>query len=255
MCAAAITTQTGRPKAISHPIPISTDKPAVTIWAASLSGGAPVKIAEGDAPAISARGVLAYVANDQVWTAPLNGKGKAERLFFDRGKDSDLRWSPDGTKLAFVSGRGDHAFIGVYTSKDRPILYLSPSTNNDIEPRWSRDSKSIAFARLQGDGGPPDPWLVQIPHPWSIRVADAATGNGHIVWQSPDTLSGSWPDVEGGANLHWAAGNRLVFRLLPRQLAASLLRAGRWRRAAPAHARQLHGGTYRREPRRQFLRL
>jgi dipeptidyl aminopeptidase/acylaminoacyl peptidase len=189
----------------------STEKPAVTIWAASLSGGAPLKIAEGDAPAISARGILAYVANDQVWTAPLNGKGKAERLFFDRGKDSDLRWSPDGTRLAFVSGRGDHAFIGIFTAKDKPILYVSPSTNNDGEPRWSQDGKSLAFVRLQGDGGPPDPWLVQIPHPWSIWVADAGAGIGHIVWQSPDTLSGSWPEVEGGANLHWAAGNRLVF--------------------------------------------
>ncbi len=189
----------------------SPEQQKVTIWAASPSGGAPLKIAEGDAPAISARGILAYIAGDQVWTAPLDGKGKAERLFFDRGKDSDLHWSPDGSRLAFVSRRSDHAFIGVFTAKNRPLLYLSPSTNNDGEPRWSRDGKSIAFVRLQGDGGPPEPWLVQIPHPWSIRVADAATGEGHIVWSSPDTLSGSWPDVEGGANLHWAAGNRLVF--------------------------------------------
>lgn len=189
----------------------SPEQDKVTIWAARLAGSAPVMIAEGDAPAISARGVIAYIANDQVWTAPLHGKGKAERLFFDRGKDADLRWSPDGSRLAFVSRRGDHAFIGVFTAKDRPLAYLAPSTGNDDQPRWSPDGRSIAFARRQGDGGPPEPYLEQIPHPWSIWVADATTGKGHMVWSSPDTLSGSWPRVDGGANLHWAAGNRLVF--------------------------------------------
>ncbi len=204
--------ESGRPKGNLAPDPdLSAEQQKVTIWAEQLSGGAPVKIAEGDAPAISARGVLAYVVNDQVWTAPLDGKGKAERLFFDRGKDSDLTWSPDGSRLAFVSHRGDHAFIGVFATKDKPITYLSPSTNNDDEPRWSRDGRSLAFVRQQGDGGPPDLYLVQIPHPWSIWVADATTGAGRAVWTSPDTLSGSFPDVPGGANLNWAAGNRLVF--------------------------------------------
>jgi dipeptidyl aminopeptidase/acylaminoacyl peptidase len=189
----------------------SPEQQKVTIWAPHLSGGAPVKVAEGDAPAISAQGVLAYIANDQVWTAPLDGKGKAERLFFDRGKDGDLHWSPDGSRLAFVSHRGDHAFIGVFTTKNEALTYLSPSTGNDAQPRWSPDGKEIAFVRGQGDGGPPEPYLVQIPHPWSIFVADASTGRGHAIWSSPDTLSGSRPEHEGGANLNWAGGHRLVF--------------------------------------------
>ena len=189
----------------------SPEEPKVTIWAASLSGAAPIKIAEGDAPAISSKGVLAYIANDQVWTTTLDGKGKPERLFFDRGKDKTLRWSPDGMKLAFVSDRADHSFIGVFTTKSAPLLYLAPSTNRDISPRWSPDGARIAFARRQGEGGAPDPLLKHVPHPWSIWVADAVTGNGHLVWQSPDTLDGSFPDTEGEANLHWAAGDRLVF--------------------------------------------
>ena len=190
----------------------SPDEPQVAIWAASLDGGAPVLIAEGDAPAISARGQLAYIKDDQVWTTTLDGKGKPERLFFDRGKDKDLVWSPDGTKLAFVSGRGDHAFIGIYAAKDKPILYLAPSTNFDLSPRWSPDGSQVAFARRPGQGGAPEPLLKRVPHPWSIWVADAATGEGHRVWQSPDTFDGSFPETEGEANLHWAAdGTRLVF--------------------------------------------
>ncbi len=56
---------------------------------------------------------LAYVKDNQVWTAPLAADSKQEpkRLLFDRGKDGDLHWSPDGKRLAFVSNRDDHAFI------------------------------------------------------------------------------------------------------------------------------------------------
>jgi dipeptidyl aminopeptidase/acylaminoacyl peptidase len=189
----------------------STEQPLVTIWSVSATGGSPTKVAEGDAPAISARGELAYLKDHQVWSAALDGQGKPERLFFDRGKDDDLHWSPDGSLLAFVSDRADHSFIGVFLSKDKPLLYLSPSTDKDSSPRWSPDGTRIAFVRRPGDGGPPRPLLTRTPEPWSIRVASAADGSGHVAWQSPDTPAGSYPDVEGHANLHWAADARLVF--------------------------------------------
>jgi dipeptidyl aminopeptidase/acylaminoacyl peptidase len=188
----------------------STEQPHAAIWAASLAGGAPLKITEGDAPAISADGRLAYMHEDRVWTAPWDG-GKPEQLFFDRGKDSDLVWSPDGSRLAFVSKRRDHSFIGIFTAKDTPILYLSPSTSLDESPRWAPDGTRVAFVRRPGDGGPPEPILTQVPHPWAIWVASAVDGAAHVAWRSPDTLAGSFPDVAGKANLHWADADRLVF--------------------------------------------
>jgi dipeptidyl aminopeptidase/acylaminoacyl peptidase len=187
-------------------------EPKVTIWAAQLSGGAPVKVTEGDAPAISSRGQLAYIKDKQVWTAPLAGKGKPERLFFDRGDDGDLTWSPDGEKLAFVSDReGDHSFIGVYDLKAKAITYLAPSTDIDGYPTWSPDGTRIAFARQRGRGGAPKPLLKQTPEPFSLWVADVATGRATRVWQSPDTLHGSFPETAGEVNLNWADGDRLVF--------------------------------------------
>ena len=190
----------------------SPEQPAITIWAASLSGGAPVKIAEGDAPAISARGELAYVKDGAVWTASLGGKTKPHRLFFDRGKSGELAWSPDGSRLAFVSKRDStHAFIGIYETNAAPLLYLAPSTDEDSSPRWSPDGKRIAFVRQPGKGGAPKPLLKQTPDPWAIWVADAASGEGRAIWQSPNTLDGSYPQTAGNANLYWAAGDRLVF--------------------------------------------
>ena len=193
------------------PDPSSSPEQQVTaIWALPANGGAAVKIDDGDAPVISARGQIAYLKDDHVWVASLDG-GKPERLFFDRGKDSDLSWSPDGSRLAFVSNRGDHSFIGIYTSKSTPLTYLTPSTNKDESPIWSSDGTKIAYTRRAGDGGPPRPILTRVPRPWSIWVASASDGTGHAVWKSPNTLAGSFPDVAGEANLHWAGGNRLVF--------------------------------------------
>ncbi len=187
------------------------EQPKVTIWRAALDGGAPVKIAEGDAPKISARGQLAYIADHQVWTAPLDGQAKPERLFFDHGRDGGLEWSSDGSALAFVSNRGDHALIGVYRPGDNFLTWPAPSTDKASYPRWSPDGTRVAFVRRPGDGGPPKPILIQTPDPWSIWVADAATGAGHLVWQSPETLLGSYPRTQGEANLHWAADGRIVF--------------------------------------------
>jgi dipeptidyl aminopeptidase/acylaminoacyl peptidase len=189
-------------------------EPKVMLWAVDLTAGTARALTEGDAPAISPKGELAYIKDDQVWTAPLaaGDKAKPKQLFFDLAKDGDLQWSPDGTHLAFVSNREDHSFIGVFKDDHSPLLYLAPSTGNDGDPRWSPDGTQIAFTRQPGNGGPPQPLLTQTPQPWSIHVADARTGQGRVVWQSPGTLVGSYPQTAGGSNLHWTHGGaRLVF--------------------------------------------
>ena len=188
----------------------SPEQPVVAIWTSDLVGGAPAKVTEGDVPAISAKGVLAFVKDHQIWTAPIDGKGKAERLLFDRGRDGQPVWSPNGERLAFVSARGDHAFIGVYAGADKPIVYLAPSTGADQSPRWSPDSRSIAFTRQPGEGGAPRPMLEEQPEPWSIWVAQVDTGEGRAVWRSGHGVADSYPGVGGGANLAWI-GDRLVF--------------------------------------------
>jgi dipeptidyl aminopeptidase/acylaminoacyl peptidase len=66
------------------------------------------------------------------------------------GAQSNPVWSPDGSKLAFVSTRENHALIGIYDMKTRTVEFVSPSVDFDGSPTWSPDGKRIAFVRRPG---------------------------------------------------------------------------------------------------------
>ena len=190
---------------------VSVQERKVQIFAVPFAGGETTLLADGDGPAVSSRGVVAFERGGAVWTVPVDHSAEPARLFFDKGRNGDPTWSPDGSRLAFVSSREDHAFVGIYTEGEGKLVYLDPSTGRDGTPRWSPDGTRVAFVRRPGSGGAPEPWLVQTPSPWEIDVADVATGAGRTVWSSPSTLRGSYPTTEGQANLHWGAADRIVF--------------------------------------------
>ena len=184
----------------------------VQVWSAPFAGGEPKLLGEGDEPVISPKSDRVVFGKERgIWSAPLDGSTPAKRLFYARGESDSPEWSPDGTKLAFVSNRGDHSFIGIYTNDSTPIIYLTPTTSRDSSPRWSPDGKRIAFVRRPGTGGAPEPILEQRPQAWSIWTADATSGEGKELWKSPFTLRGSPPNTHGTTNLHWAAAGRIVF--------------------------------------------
>jgi dipeptidyl aminopeptidase/acylaminoacyl peptidase len=186
----------------------SAQEQQVMLWRADAGRARP--LAPCDAPAIAATGTILCIANGKPMRVADDGK-TFERAFFDRGTVSELGFSPDGKRLAFVSRREGHAVIGVFAGADQPIRYLSPGTGIDGSPRWSPDGRRIAFTRrwegLDGYGR----FLEPRPAPWVIMVADAATGTAYRAWASGTGLRDSFPDVAGGANLHWAAGDRLLF--------------------------------------------
>lgn len=181
------------------------------LWTVSLSDGVPHALGDGHAPAISPRGdVVAYLARDQVLLAHMDGSGKPELLIHDRGTDGSLVWSPDGARLAFVSERGNHSLVGVYVAANKALTWLAPGVDRDVDPVWSPDGRQIAFLRVPS--GAPGPFSsLRTGEPWSIWVADAATGQGHAVWTADPGAGSLFHDVEGESAFSWGAGNRIVF--------------------------------------------
>jgi dipeptidyl aminopeptidase/acylaminoacyl peptidase len=188
-------------------------QPEMQVWSVSTQGGAPKLLGTGDTPAISPDGKrVVFTSDGAVMVAPVDGTSAVRRMFFDRGQDSDVHWSPDGSGLAFVSTRTDHSFIAIYRNDATPIQYLAPTTSQDIMPRWSPDGAQIAFVRLYGDGGPPQNPLNWNPAPWQLWTGDVRTGGAHWVWSSTTNGRGSLPSTAGGPFLEWLAGNRLAFK-------------------------------------------
>ena len=202
-------------------LPVNTTSSPVSskvqIWSVPFAGGEPKAIAEGDAPVISPkseRGTparIAFIKGGQVWIAPVDGSAAAKAMFNARGTNSSIEWSPDGSKLAFVCDRKDHAFVGVFTDEKTPIIWIAPSFSKDDSPKWSPDGKRLVFVRTSGSGGALDSILVRRNRPWSIWTGDVASGTATQIWQAPKTLAGSIPNTHGTFNLHWAAGDRIVF--------------------------------------------
>ena len=205
-----------------------TVQPRMQVWSIATTGAAaPRLLGEGDTPAIAPAGDrVAFVRDRRLWIAPLDGSKPAEQAFFARGTSEAPTWSPDGRTLAFVSGRDDHGFIGLFTDPSQPVRYLAASTSRDEDPRWAADGRRIAFTRQPDRGGTPRSPLVQPPQPWAIVIADAPPSpeSGRSVrlqadrderavqaWKSGAALVDSVPRTAGGVNLHWAADDRLTF--------------------------------------------
>jgi dipeptidyl aminopeptidase/acylaminoacyl peptidase len=182
------------------------------IWLAALDGSAPRKIAGGNSVAISPRGHrIAYIRKDQLFLADLTGTDSPEEIVATRGKSETPVWSLDGNRLAFVSNRDDHSFIGVLNPTAHTLLYLDPSSDFDSEPAWAPDSRRVAFLREPSHGKGRIYGPRRSDEPWSIRIADAGAGLGREIWKADGGPGSVFREVEAESQIFWATGDRLVF--------------------------------------------
>ncbi len=183
------------------------------IWMMNSDGSNLNKLAAGFYPKRSPDGKkLAYLNGGQVWLVHLDSAGKGKKLFHSRGSQSNMRWSPDGTKLAFVSTRTDHSFIGVYDFASNTVQFLDPSVDRDGNPVWSPDGKQLAFIRTPNVRNRLPFVPAREGHPWSIRIVEISTGKAREVWSAkPGRGSVLHQVIPVADNLLWWIGDRIVF--------------------------------------------
>ena len=184
------------------------------VYAVAVDGGTPRRLGPGNGPVPAPKGQrVAWVSRGQIWSVDLaSSSDKPTQLVNARGSAAGLVWSPDGSMLAFTSGRGTHSYIGVFTLASRELRYLDPSLDRDGNAVWSPDGSRLAWIR---QGAAPRARMFsprrEVDEPWSIRVADVKTGQARQVWKADAGYGSAFQGVVADSQLFWTDGDRLVF--------------------------------------------
>ncbi|MCC7199079.1 MAG: S9 family peptidase [Gammaproteobacteria bacterium] len=133
----------GLAHAATAPAPLTAE----TIWEMKRLG-APVLSPDGRFAVLTVTqfDVKENKSATDLWLVPTAG-GAARRLTSDNATDAEPAWSPDGTRIAFVSRRGDDKQSQLYVirldgGEAQRVTTLPTGASG---PKWFGDSKRIAF--------------------------------------------------------------------------------------------------------------
>ena len=206
----------------------------IGLWRVAVAGGAPEPVLlniSARRPSVARSGVgMVYqnmVIESNIWELPTPSSPNRQpsgdvtyRAIASTVQDTDMRFSPDGTRIAFNSRRSGHSELWV-SNRDgsQPNRLTNFEAGRVGGPSWTADGKSIAFdARRPGgswnlyvvpaDGGPVKPLTSDAFNnsrpSWSldgrwIYFASERTGDSQI-WRMPS--AGGTPEqiTRGGGS-------------------------------------------------------
>jgi dipeptidyl aminopeptidase/acylaminoacyl peptidase len=140
-----------------------------------------------------------------VFTVPADGSAEAEQLTSGDFEDWSPSWSPDGSRIVFVSSRADDWDVQLVSH-----LYLVPADGGEPEqltsgenaysvPSWSPNGQAIACRWFPGG--------FDFPHHDRVAVVDPETGQHRVLSEALDRHGDSYPPLRDPA---WD-GDALVF--------------------------------------------
>lgn len=190
----------------------ATARPDQSIWRVDLAGAPARKLTDGRAPAISPSGdVVAFLRAGQIYLMKPTGDGVIAAAT-QQGSVNTLRWSPDGTQLAFVSARREHSFIGIYKLASKTLEYLDPSVDKDQQPAWSLDGSEIAYLRIAASSANSLEFVPQREgEPWTIRVCDTGSGQAREVFRATPGAGSLFHGDVSQQQVYWSKNGSLIF--------------------------------------------
>src|SRR4051812_11777524 len=93
---------------------------------------------------------IAFASGGDIWLTPLRG-GQAHRLVAGSFDESRPMFSPDGTKVAFVSTRTGGGDVYVQQLATGALLRITFTEGPELLDGWSRDGKWLYYSMISGD--------------------------------------------------------------------------------------------------------
>ncbi|MEU0452330.1 S41 family peptidase [Streptomyces sp. NPDC006129] len=168
--------------------------------------------------------LLCFVAEDDLWLAPLDGPGRAWRLTVDRTKAGHPRFSPDGRHLAYTSWRSLGPEVHLVPVDGGPGRQVSHWGSADTRVcGWTPDGEILAVAS-HGEPFSYFTWAYKVSPdgdpgrklPWGpvsdIQVADLdGERKTLLLTGTPPHEPAAWKRYRGGATGRlWLHGERLL---------------------------------------------
>jgi tricorn protease len=173
--------------------------------------------------------LLCFVAEDDLWLAPLDGKGRAWRLTVDRTKVGHPRFSPDGRHLAYTSWRSlvpEIHLVDVEGGPGRQLTYWGSADTQVCgwTPAEGKGGAQILAVASHGEPFSYFTWAYKVPTdgdpgrklPWGpvsdLQVADLEGERRTLLLTgTPPHEPAAWKRYRGGATGRlWLHGHRLL---------------------------------------------
>ena len=128
---------------------------------------------------------IAVIAHGEVFASGAREGGEAARVTNTPGPEIAVSWSPDSTKVVYVSPRNAVNHVFVYDFTKHTETQLTKDALPDNSPRYSPDGKMIAYVRERRELRIVDPETKQEKSLVSGSIAGGFAG-GAFAW-SPDS--------------------------------------------------------------------
>jgi TolB protein len=160
----------------------STRRLALVLAAAAVLALASAVVAAGAASASERGGLVAFARSDGIYTMRADGSG-VRRLRALPAAPSDLAWSPDGRRLAFVTPAHGN-LLWLLNADGSGLSRIVLHTGEAKSPTWSPDGRKIAFTGWLDHGR--DIWIMNSDGSGQHRLARTHGYQEAAIAWSPD---------------------------------------------------------------------